>query len=77
MENTEKLSYWKLRNNTLLIQKSIEFFQEEQYRELPYGTIYYVAGTATEELNACVKREARKIAKQINQNEDMWICIII
>ena len=78
MENTEKLSYWKLRNNTLLIQKSIEFFQEEQYRELPYGTIYYVAGTATEELNACVKREARKIAKQINQNEDLWIgCKIV
>ena len=33
------------------IKKSIKLFSDEKYRELPYGTIYYVAGTASTKIN--------------------------
>ena len=60
------------------LRKNIEFFQEEKYRDLDYGTIYYVAGTATNELNAYAKRNARHYAKIINLDVDYWVnCKIV
>lgn len=60
------------------LKKSIEFFTGEKYRELPYGTIYYVAGTASSALNEYVQAHAESIGEQLNQNEDNWItCRIV
>lgn len=48
------------------------------YRELDYGTIYYVAGTQTPEINKYVKHNARRITKILNKDEDNWLtCNII
>lgn len=59
-------------------RKSIEFFSEEKYRDLDYGTVYYVASRQTPELNEYVKTHADQIAEQINSDEDNWItCKII
>lgn len=59
-------------------RKSIEFFSEEKYRDLDYGTVYYVASRQTPELNEYVKTHADLIAEQINSDEDNWItCKII
>jgi len=54
-------------------RKSIEFFSEEKYRDLDYGTVYYVASRQTPELNEYVKTHADQIAEQINSDEDNWI----
>ena len=59
-------------------EKSVEYFQDERYRELEYGTIYYVAGTTTDQLNTYVKRESKNITKYINTVEDLWFsCKIV
>jgi hypothetical protein len=59
-------------------RKSIEFFSEEKYRDLDYGTVYYVASRQTPELNEYVKTHADQIAEQINSNESNWItCKIV
>lgn len=59
-------------------KKSIEFFQDEIYRDLEYGTIYYVAGTTTGELNTYVKNYSKRINKFINTVEDLWFtCKIV
>lgn len=59
-------------------KKSVEYFQDERYRELEYGTIYYVAGTTTDQLNTYVKRESKNITKNINTVEDLWFsCKIV
>jgi hypothetical protein len=59
-------------------RKSIVFFSEEKYRDLDYGTVYYVASRQTPELNEYVKTHAEQIAEQINSDEDNWItCKII
>ena len=59
-------------------KKSIEFFQDEIYRALEYGTIYYVAGTTTGELNTYVKNYSKRINKFINTVEDLWFtCKIV
>lgn len=59
-------------------RKSIEFFSEEKYRDLYYGTVYYVASRQTPKLNEYVKTHADQIAEQINSDEDNWItCKII
>lgn len=59
-------------------KKSIEFFQDEIYRDLEYGTIYYVAGTTTGELNTYVRNYLKRINKFINTVEDLWFtCKIV
>ena len=60
------------------INKSIKIFSDEKYRDLPYGTIYYVAGTATPALNDYVLSQIESIEEHINQNEQSWItCKIV
>ena len=59
-------------------KKFIELFHDEKYRDLEYGTIYYVAGSGTKELNSFVQGEASAIAAQINSEEDSWLgCNIV
>lgn len=59
-------------------RKSIEFFQEEKYRELEFGTIFYVAGKTTPDLNKAAKRNARKFSRIINSDVDYWVnCSIV
>ena len=55
------------------IKKSIKLFSDEKYRELPYGTIYYVAGTASAKINDYVLSQIESIEKRINQNASNWV----
>lgn len=60
------------------IIKYIESFPEKMYRDLPYGTIYYVAGTDTPALNSYIKENADSIAEQLNSDLESWIsCKIV
>lgn len=60
------------------IKKSIEFFSGEKYRNLDYGTIYYVAGTASSEINDYVLTRIDQLSEMINQNEHNWVsCKIV
>lgn len=61
-----------------VLHKHIEFFQEEKYRDLEYGTIFYDAGTTTPQMNAEAKRSARSFARLINLDPDYWVnCKIV
>ena len=60
------------------INKSIKIFSDEKYRDLPYGTIYYVAGNATPALNDSVLTRIDQLSEMINQNEHNWVtCKIV
>lgn len=60
------------------IKKSIELFSDEKYRNLDYGTIYYVAGTASSEINDYVLARIDQLSEMINQNERNWVtCKIV
>ena len=60
------------------IKKSIKLFTDDKYRDLPYGTVYYVAGTATPTINDYVLSQIASIEEHINQNEQSWItCKIV
>lgn len=60
------------------INKSIEFFSGEKYRNLDYGTIYYVAGTASSEINEYVLSQIDSIEEHLNQNASNWVsCKIV
>lgn len=61
------------------IIKYIESFPEKMYRNLEYGTIYYVAGTDTPALNQYVQQEhAGHVARRINQDARNWVtCKIV
>ena len=53
--------------------KHIEFFGEEKYRQLAYGTILYVAGTKSSEINSYVRSHADDIAERLNDDEQNWV----
>lgn len=60
------------------LKKSIEFFSEEKYLDLPYGTVYYVAGTASSEINDFVLTQIESIEERINQDASNWVtCRIV
>lgn len=59
-------------------KKSIEFYSDEMYHDLAYGTIYYVPGTSSYELDEYVSAHADQIADRLNNNEHNWVtCHII
>jgi hypothetical protein len=59
-------------------KKSIEFFTDEKYRDLEYGTIYYVPGTSSHELDDYVCAYADEIAAGINEDDHNWVtCRIV
>ena len=53
--------------------KSIEYFDEEKYRNLDYGTIYYVAGTDSSDINNYVLSQLDDIAERLNIDERNWV----
>lgn len=60
------------------IKKSIKLFTDEKYRALPYGTVYFVEGTASAKINDYVLSQIESIEEHINQNEQSWItCKIV
>ena len=53
-------------------------FTEEKYRDLPYGTIYVVAGTKSSALNAYVQNHKEEITAALNNDETNWVnCQIV
>ena len=46
-------------------RKYIEFFSEDKYRTLDYGTVYYVAGTASSDVNNYILSQIASIAERI------------
>ena len=61
-----------------VIKKIFEYFTAEKYRDLDYGTIYYVAGDDCPEINDYVLARIDQLAEKINQNECNWVtCKIV
>lgn len=59
-------------------RKYIEFFSEEKYRTLDYGTVYYVAGTASSDVNNYILSQIASIEERINGDKDNWVtCKIV
>ncbi len=61
-----------------VIKKIFEYFTAEKYRDLNYGTIYYVAGDDSPEINDYVLARIDQLSEKINQNERNWVtCKIV
>lgn len=54
-------------------KKSIEFYTDKKYRDLEYGTIYYVPGTSSQILDAYLCTHADEIAARLNDNGLNWV----
>ncbi|MBR3390697.1 MAG: hypothetical protein IKG83_09350 [Prevotella sp.] len=60
------------------LKNFIEYFNNEKYHDIAYGTIYYVAGTASHELNNYMLAQIEHIEQRINQSENNWVtCKIV
>lgn len=55
------------------IKKSIEIFCGEKYRNRDYGTIYYVAGTSSSQINEYVSSEMDSIEAHLNRDTGNWV----
>ena len=61
-----------------VIKKIFEYFTAEKYRDLDYGTIYYVAGDESPEINDYVLARIDQLSEKINQDERNWVtCKIV
>ncbi|MBQ7192127.1 MAG: hypothetical protein IJS00_04570 [Paludibacteraceae bacterium] len=61
-----------------VIKKSFDYLTEDEYRDLDYGTIYYVEGENCAEVNKYVLTHSDQISRIINQDERNWItCKIV
>ena len=62
----------------ITLSKSIEYYQDNKYRDLPYGTIYYVAGTQTPYTDNLFRESIPALINHINQLTDNYLtCNII
>jgi len=60
------------------LKTTIEFYRDAEYRDLAYGTVYYVPGTASQESDAYVRAHAEAIAARLNEDERNWVtCRIV
>lgn len=60
------------------LKYSIEFQQDNKYRNLNYGTILFVAGKTTCALNEYMRENATQLEETINQDSLSWItCNIV
>ncbi|MCR4664428.1 MAG: hypothetical protein K5660_03585 [Paludibacteraceae bacterium] len=58
--------------------KEVVCLFDDEYRDMDYGTVYYVANELSSELNEYVKVHADEIADRINRNTDNWLtCRIV
>ena len=55
------------------IKKSIKLFTDEKYRALPFGTVYFVEGTASAKINDYVLSQIESIEERINQDTSNWV----
>ena len=53
--------------------KKIASFSDDIYRDLPYGTIYYIASEQNIALNNYVKENADDIIAKLNRESSIWI----
>ena len=60
------------------LKTSIEFYKDEKYRDLAYGTVYYVPGTGSQEMDEYVCAHADALAARLNEDERNWVtCRIV
>ena len=60
------------------LKTSIEFYKDEKYRDLAYGTVYYVPGTGSQEMDEYVCAHADALAARLNADERNWVtCRIV
>ncbi len=59
----------------LRLKKKIVSFNEEKYKDLPYGAVYYIASKQNIALNDYVKRNADAITKKLEMESSVWISI--
>lgn len=62
----------------ITLSKSIEYYQDDKYRDLPYGTIYYVAGTQTPYTDNLFRENIPTFIDHLNQLTDNYLtCNIV
>ena len=62
----------------ITLSKSIEYYQEDKYSNLPYGTIYYVAGTQTPYIDNLFRENIPVFIERLNQLTDNYLtCNIV
>lgn len=62
----------------ITLSKSIEYFQDDRYSDLPYGTIYYVAGTQTPYTDNLFRENIPVFIERLNQLTDNYLtCNIV
>lgn len=60
-----------------VIRKIFEYYSSEKFKDLDYGTIYYVAGE-DREINDYVLARIDQLSQRINQNSNNWVtCKIV
>lgn len=59
----------------LRLRKKIMSFSSEKYKDLPYGTVYYIASKQNTALNDYVRNNADAIAKKLEMESSVWISI--
>ena len=60
------------------LNKSIEYFQDDKNRDLPYGTIYYVAGTISPYMDNLFRENIPTFIDHLNQLTDNYLtCNIV
>ena len=61
-----------------VIKKSIEYFPDDKYGNLPYGTIYYVGGTQTPYTDNLFRENIPVFIERLNQLTDNYLtCNIV
>lgn len=62
----------------ITLSKSIEYFRDDKYRDLPYGTIYYVAGTLSPYMDNLFRKNIPVFIDHLNQLTDNFLtCNIV
>jgi len=59
----------------LRLRKKIVSFNDEKYKDLPYGTVYYIASKQNTALNEYVRKNADSIAEKLEQESSIWISV--
>ncbi|MBR2265072.1 MAG: hypothetical protein IJ882_00095 [Paludibacteraceae bacterium] len=55
--------------------KKIASFSDDIYRDLPYGTIYYIASEQNIALNNYVKAHADNVIAKLEKESSIWISV--
>ena len=67
----------KISSAMITLSKSVEYFQDDKY-DLPYGTIFYVAGTQTPYIDNLFRENISVFIEHLNQLTDNYLtCNIV